>query len=125
MTSLPVNRRYYYCCYYFDLLLDHRNRAGKSLTSAKNTTQRIKKFRQTPKGFCHTVKNRKLTASTSSIHIRQKARKIFKSPAKQLSATQKDLVRSVASIEQVLDDDSFWDMGPSVRYYAPKSAPLS
>lgn len=104
---------------------DHRNRAGKSLTSAKNTTQRIKKFRQTPKGFCHTVKNRKLTASTSSIHIRQKARKIFKSPTKHLSATQKDLVRSVASIEQVLDDDSFWDMGPSVRDYAPKSAPLS
>ena len=71
------------------------------------------------------MKNRKPTASTSCINIRQKARKISNPSTKHLSATQKDLVSSVDSIKQVLNDDSFWDKGPSVKDYAPKSVLLS
>ncbi|XP_068741270.1 uncharacterized protein [Montipora capricornis] len=92
----------------FGQVAEHKN--GKVLTSPKKAIhERLKRFRQTPKGFCHTVKDRKLTASTSCIHIRRKPRRRQNHAPKNLTAVEKDLVTNSVNIEQVLDDDSFWD----------------
>ena len=68
-------------------------------------------FRQTPKGFLNSTKNRKITASTSSIIISRKPNTNWKEIQKQveMTAKEKDLVTSRVSFEQLLDDESFWN----------------
>ena len=65
-------------------------------------------FRQTPKGFLHSAKNRKTTASTSTIVIRRKPR-INPKAILEMTAKEKDLVTSGVSFGQLLDDESLWN----------------
>ena len=65
-------------------------------------------FRQTPKGFLHSAKKRKITTSTSTIVIRRKPR-IKPRPKIEMTAKEKDLIASGISLEQLLDDESLWN----------------
>lgn len=84
----------------------------KTLTSPRKTVNKLMRhFRQTPKGFCHTVKHGKLSSSSSSVHIWRKPRKYLKDnlQLKSMTAEEKDLLTNSVSVEQLLNDESFWD----------------
>lgn len=69
----------------------------------------MRQFRQTPKGFCHTVKSRKLSASTSSVHIRRKVRKIPREKSQ-----PKDTVLKKRSLQQTQSAlNNSWKTTPS------------
>jgi len=73
-------------------------------------------FRQTPKGFLHSAKNRKIAASTSTIVIRRKPR-INPKANVEMTAKEKDLVTSGVSFQQLLDDESLWSTWLCITWY--------
>ncbi|KAM7437363.1 hypothetical protein ABFA07_013000 [Porites harrisoni] len=84
----------------------------KTLSTARKHDHNLKRhFRQTPKGFIHTVKNRKLSASTSTIHVRRKPRTNPKENLqfKGMPSKEKDMTAKQLSFEELLNDDSFWN----------------
>lgn len=57
------------------------------------------------------MKNRKLSASTSTIHVRRKPRANPKENLqfKGVAAKEKDMIARELSFEELLNDDSFWN----------------
>ena len=78
------------------------------LSEGRPAHQMTRHFRQTPKGFLHSAKKRKITASTSTIVVRRKPR-INPKANVELTAKEKDLITSGVSLEQLLDDESLWN----------------
>ncbi|XP_078375819.1 uncharacterized protein LOC144659260 isoform X2 [Oculina patagonica] len=101
-----------------DLALDDTANQGDSKTSHKKISskgrpahQLARHFRQTPKGFLHTTKNRRIPASAPAVIVRRKPRTNSKEIPKHAEKAPKgkDLVTSRFSFEQLLDDESLWN----------------